>query len=284
MDDHDQTQHDSDGPPASQSAGLPGIVRKGVVLAGAEPFTFNSNVNTTWRGQVMLDDGTIVRAFIKDVGLRELANEVLAAAIGTKLGLPIPMPILAKASSDDLPAIKIPLVSSADHLVFASAAMPAGPILQMIRDTPDRLGDIMAKVTKWDGLGALYGFDTWVANVDRHRGNFLFGGADDVWLIDHGWSFTGPEWKPSDLIPSAAYPNRLADWMTPHLSHKRKSELVPQALAAPTSISGSALDRIAHANSIDVLLGGDLAALLDFLEKRAAHVPQQSTEALGLLL
>lgn len=272
-----------DNPEGAQKPVGTTFVRMGTILEGATAFSFNGNVNSTWRGQVLLDDGSIVRAFIKDLAIRELANELLAASIGLSLGLPIPIPILARAEKSDLSAECIPLDESG-YLVFASSEAPAGPILQMIRNSPDKLDQIMDRVSKWDGLGSLYGFDTWVANIDRHRGNFLFGGQDDVWLIDHGFSFTGPKWVPSDLVPSASYMNKLALWVTPYLTPSRKSQLAPEASAAAAKLDSPALGALAAANSVDVLLGSDLSAVLTFLEERAAYVSKQSTQALGLLL
>ncbi|WP_156347576.1 MULTISPECIES: HipA family kinase [unclassified Sphingomonas] len=285
MDDNDEAPTESADNSAPQDALPAAAVQYGVVLEGAEPFKFNENVNPTWRGQVLLNDGSIARAFIKDIPLRELANEVLAAAIGLRLGLPIPTPIVARAAKADLPATNIRLQDTEDHIVFASTAMPAGPVLQMIRDASDSLlPEIMSRVTKWDGLGTLYGFDTWIANIDRHRGNFLFGSADEVWLIDHGYSFTGPGWTPSDLRPEVSYTNRLADWVTPYLTQARKSELVVQAAGAPATISQPTLGGIVRANSVDRLLGNDLPALISFLRERVPYVPKQSTDALGLLI
>ena len=93
------------------------IVRLGLVLAGATPFKAD-NINDTYRGAVLLDDGERT-AIIKDLEPKELANELLGAAIGTLLGLPIPPAVLAFASADRLAASKGPILNDG-RLVFAS--------------------------------------------------------------------------------------------------------------------------------------------------------------------
>src|SRR5690606_22477174 len=88
---------------------------------------------------------------------------------------------------------------------------------------------ILQDILAWADLGHLYAFDSWIANIDRHPGNLLFGGKDEIWLIDHGHCFSGPTWEPSDLDPGAAYRNRLAEWLTCHLTpdqkHQRAAEI-----------------------------------------------------------
>jgi hypothetical protein len=179
----------------------PVFVQFGTVLAGAERFSFNNNVNAVYRGMVRCRDGSMVMAFLKDIPLRQFANELLAAVIGLRLGLPIPRPIVALVSPDVIPAIHNPLAATEDFIVFGSADAGSRPILQVLRDAGAAAAEIFERLSKWSQLGELYGFDTWIANVDRHRGNLLFGGRDEVWLIDHGHSFTGPDWTAGDLAP-----------------------------------------------------------------------------------
>jgi len=260
------------------------FVEFGAVLAGATPFKFNANINSVFRGEVLCSDGTTVRAFIKDLDIREFANELLAAAIGLELGLPIPKPIIAKASPDVMSASKIQIPESDSHLVFASAAASAPPILQVLRDAGTASPEVLARLATWPDLGRLYGFDTWIANVDRHRGNLLFGGQSDVWLIDHGQCFTGPSWRPAALNPGTAYRNRLSEWMTPSLSGSRRSEAAGAAVEVGKDISKSTLERLGQDNCAMTMLLGDFDAIVQFLIARATHVPRLSTAALGMLI
>lgn len=259
-------------------------VRYGAVLAGAVRFSFNDNINPVYRGQVQLSDGSTVLAFIKDIDLREMANEVFAALIASQLGLPVPLPIIARAEVADLPATKIPLPGTSSHVVFASAAVSALPILQLLNAGGPSPHDVLARLAKWAGLADLYAFDSWVANIDRHQGNLLFSGQDDVWLIDHGHCFTGRHWKPENLAPAHPYRNRLMEWLTPSLASVRRMELAGQAEAAIQAAAAVNLLTLASANGIHTMLGEDFSAIVAFLTARTEHIRKLSTTALGLLI
>tara|TARA_R110002051_G_scaffold57104_11_gene105907 strand:+ start:3199 stop:3708 length:510 start_codon:yes stop_codon:yes gene_type:complete len=89
------------------------------------------------------------------------------------------------------------------------------------------LEKFVPKLAVWKRLGELYAFDTWVANTDRNLGNLLYGGnasngEPEIWLIDHGRSFTGESWGPSDLVPERLYQNLLKVWASPFLTEKQK--------------------------------------------------------------
>lgn len=262
----------------------PVYVKFGRVLAGAKPFVFNGNVNSVFRGQIALTDGTTAQAFIKDIEPREFANELLAATLATRLGLPVPTPIVARVSATDVPVSRIPFIDDGDFLVFASAAIPAQPILQVLKTAGPQAAEVIKRIAKWPGLGNLYGFDSWIANVDRHRGNLLFGGQDDVWLIDHGHSFTGQHWTASDLEPAQAYINRLADWLTPALDGSRRAQVAGGAEAFARQAEQVDLARLAAANGVRTMLGEDFNAIMAFLSERTTHIRKLSTTALGLLI
>lgn len=263
----------------------PRFIALGTVLAGPERFDFNGNVNAVYRGRVLRDDGEIVSAFIKDLDARQLGNELLAAAIGLAVGLPVPPPMVALAAPDTMPASHIPLEDGSGHLVFATADVHAPPVLQLLRDAGFYAPQIIKRLSEWPELGSLYGFDSWVANTDRHRGNLLFSGDKDVWLIDHGHCFTGPAWTTSGLVPDQDYGNRLAAWLTPALNPSRKTELATPASTLPSRLNGLRVEALARANSVsETMPPEEFSAIVTFLEQRAAFVPKLSTEALGLLL
>ena len=54
-----------------------------VVLPGAIRYEAH-NVNDTWLGTVKLKDGTVLHAILKDIYDKELANELLGAALASK--------------------------------------------------------------------------------------------------------------------------------------------------------------------------------------------------------
>ncbi|NGO49757.1 HipA family kinase [Allomesorhizobium camelthorni] len=256
----------------------------GTVLHGASPFKLG-NVNDTFRGQVLCADGEARQAIIKDLSARQLANEVMAAAIGLASKLPIPMPIIARVEPGILAVSRCPLADGSGHLVFASADTHAENVQQIYCGDPGKVPLIREKLAAWNDAAGMYGFDTWIANTDRHEGNLLFSGRSEIWLIDHGHSFTGPGWEPAHFQPDAQYNNRLSHWLTPTISDDRRREIAGPAGALPARLNGVELARLGELNYVaHILARGDFEALVAFLNARVQHVPRLASEALGLLV
>jgi hypothetical protein len=255
------------------------------VLPGANKFS-EGNVNATFRGQVLLEDGQVAMAIIKDLEIRELANELLASVLGKYLGLPVPDVAIGLASAADLPVVEAPQLNDGQHLVFVSRDMGVPNLkrsIEMRLAEPAVVDMIINDLKSWDHLGALYAFDTWVANIDRHAGNLLFGGKSDVNPIDHGWCFSGPDWQPSDLHADRAYRHKLSEWMTALLTPKERRERSADAMGcanamAQVDVAAAATDsRIAN-----LLPDADVQAVAGFLRQRVASVPRHTNAALGL--
>ena len=79
----------------------------------------------------------------------------------------------------------------------------------------------------------MYGFDAWTATMDRNVGNLLLSG-DGFWLIDHAYSFTGPNWQANELNPSRAYGNSHERWLTNELPIEERGKLVEPARLLPS--------------------------------------------------
>ncbi len=259
------------------------VVQLARVLGGAVPFKAG-NINDTYRGAIW--NGSEERtAIIKDLEPRELANEVLCAALGKHLGLPVPPTYLALATADRLTTSKGPVLGGA-RLVLASVDVNQPQVAMLLQG--NSAPAILARLAEWSHVGRLYGFDALVANIDRHEGNLLFSGDREVWLIDHGHCFTGPKWSASDLIPSdRAVTSRLEQWMTPALTEERRRSAATDA--ARVELDASALDvrALALTNHLAHLLSeGDLDAVVTFVGERIAHVPRLAAENLkiGLVL
>lgn len=256
----------------------------GTVLQGASPFSVG-NVNTTFRGPVLCADGETRQAIIKDLSPRQLANEAMAAALGLASGLPVPPSIIAKAEPGVIPVSQCPLTDGSGHLVFGSADMLGSSVQQIYLGDPTTVTLIRERLAGWSEIGSLYGFDTWIANTDRHAGNLLFSGHQEIWLIDHGHSFTGPEWEPVHLRPDEQYANRLSEWLTPMMSEDQRRDLAAPASTLPGRLETVELSRLGELNHVaDLLTAGDFDALVDFLDARVRHVPRLASEALGLLV
>ncbi|MCZ0963232.1 HipA family kinase [Paracoccus benzoatiresistens] len=241
-------------------------------------------MNETYKGFVRFADGRRRHAIIKDLNQTQLANELLASVLGKALQLPVPDSYLGVVPTDVLPVSKVKLSDGSGHLVFVSADVATPNLTQQVTTHGDFVGLLLIEeLKKWLNLGALYAFDSWIANTDRHPGNLLIDGPNNIWLIDHGHAFTGPGWEPGDLDPVAAYQNKLALWLTARLSASQKSEKVNDAGVFATRIGSVAIPDALQNSLADRLLPTDHAkALKDFLMQRVQHVPRHAKEALGV--
>ena len=259
------------------------------VLAGLVSFkdTGIPNLSNTYKGRVLLEDGTVQHAIVKDLPIRELANEVLAAALGIELGLPIPRAYLASAATGVLATSAAPKQADGSSVVFASLDAQSPSISQIVAREPDRSGQFRALATLARAIasttspGGYYGFDAWTANVDRHVGNLLFAPGPLCWLIDHGRCFTGHDWKPADLQPDGQYRNRLHEWLTPLLTDPDKDKMVAESSTLAARLSSLDIGAIAAADDLLSLLGQkDFDAVVEFLSNRIQHARRLGALAL----
>lgn len=259
------------------------------VLAGAYAFKAEGlkNVTDTYRGQLLTSDRETVSAIIKDLPDRELANEVLAAALGAHLGLPIPRAFVAIADDSSLTTHHAPKIGGSSFL-FASADVCVPSVAQLVLPEPgvaDKLRLLVQELQGVPRLGDFYGFDSWLANVDRNIGNLLFGGTGQAWLIDHGRCFTGPTWQSDHLKCDAPYQNRLSEWLTPNLSRADKDRRVGEAESFAGQLSSVDVRAIGEDNEVSKMLPqGDFDALVTFLTDRVPHVRGLAARALGMVI
>jgi HipA-like protein len=258
-------------------------IQLATVLLGATVFKEN-NVNDTFRGQVFTTDGRTRQAIIKDLGLVELCNELVAHCLARKVDLPIPDCYLGLVRPGILDVKKAPTTTDASRLVFVSVDVKV-PNVTFRWKGADAAGQkaLLAEITKWGDLGHLYAYDSWVANVDRHAGNLLFGGNSEFWLIDHGHCFTGPDWQVDQLDPDTEYRNRLSEWMTKYLTLDQKRQRATEVRIFGSDIQGfDATETSINSRISDLLPLQKVNALKGFLEKRTATVPVQASKALGV--
>ncbi len=267
-------------PQGQDNALLQPVVKLGQVLAGAVPFKVENNVTDTYRGLILTDAGERT-AIIKDLPPKELANEVLGAAIALGVGLPVPPPYLAWAHPDRLVTSKGPILGDG-RLVYASVDVAQPQVAFLYKNGGG--ARVLARLAQWTELGKLYGFDALVANIDRHAGNVLFSGDREVWVIDHGWCFTGPNWGPADLTPpDKAVLSKLNGWLTPALDDRQRTVIASDAAKIESDAARFDLRLLALTNHVATLLNeGDLDAVLTFLNGRCPHVPRLAANTLGL--
>jgi hypothetical protein len=257
------------------------IVELATVLPGAVPFK-EGNVSDTYRGQVLRHDLSTAHAVLKDVPPKELANELVSFVLARRLSLPIPDMLLAQAGAASLPVMKGPATRDGRRLVLASVDVNVPSVtFRYTNDVPGR-ARLLGAITAWSSLGRLYGFDAWIANVDRHAGNLLFGSGAEAWLIDHGHAFTGPAWIGSGLDSSAAYRHRLAEWLTNYLTVDGREMRARQAAALEADLKLIDINSAISAAHADRLLPpDDVTALRNFLTGRVREVAQLASAALG---
>lgn len=251
------------------------------VLPGAVPFK-EGNINDTYRALIELSDGSTIGAIVKDLEAKELANELFAAVLADALDLPVPRAFLAAVDPGDLAVTKGPANTDGDRLVFASADVAVPNVFVRYSADPSSIDALLGGLTAWPNLGRLYGFDSWIANVDRHAGNLLFGSGGEAWLIDHGWSFTGrPNWTVAELDAKAEYQHRLTEWLTDRLTQGGKEMRAKQAAGLESDLPAlDLLDAINASMATTLLSTADVAAVVKFLRDRISQVAYYSNKAL----
>ncbi|WP_264805785.1 HipA family kinase, partial [Acetobacter estunensis] len=217
-------------------------------------------------------------AILKDLDATQLFNELLSFLVAREIGLPVPDGFLAIVEKGSIKTKYAPLTPDGFPVVFASADVKQPNLYSFITMGNGRIEDTLLKfminsLKKWEFLGALYGFDTWTANIDRHCGNLLFDGEKNFWLIDHGHSFSGPDWPCHTLSANGCYENRLSEWMTPHLCDTDRNKQVADSdnFFGPIScdVFCHAVDKI---SSFGLLPENCVASLREFLKDRKRYV------------
>lgn len=253
-------------------------------MLGAKRFGENENVSLTYRGQVRTEDGFTKHAIIKDLPLLELCNELLAYTLAVSLNLPTPECHLGLVNGGALHTKEAPTTTDGCNLVFISIDVKTPNLTTQIKNTNNAgKKQIVSHLTKWKSLSHVYAFDTWVANIDRHAGNLLFGGKDEIWIIDHGYCFTGPNWASLSIDPNKPYRNRMSEWLTKLLSDNERVEKAKEVPSFVQLLENFDAAEIFNSSYINKLLPIELVEVLkDFLQKRVSKVSPYTTQALGV--
>jgi hypothetical protein len=258
-------------------------IQLATVLVGAERFK-EHNINDTFRGQVLTSDGKVRQAIIKDLNIVQLCNELVAHCLAREVGLPIPDGYLGLVRPGVLEVSKSPTTSNGSRLVFVSVDVKVPNVTYRWQgsDASGRRA-LLGQIIEWGDLGHLYAYDTWIANVDRHAGNLLFGGDSEFWLIDHGHCFTGPDWQAGQLNPDNEYRNRLSEWLTGCLTFDQKKKRASEVRKFGAEIIDfDATETSENSRIADLLPVQQVDDLKQFLEKRTARVPLDASKALGV--
>lgn len=237
-------------------------------------------VNETHLGFVDLPNGRY-RAYIKVLVGRQLVNELFATTLGRALGLAIPQGCLVRARPSDLPESPLLAVQSAEVLLFASLETAVPDLKRRMKaEGPTAIASLF---THWLDWTSCMTFDEWIANIDRHPGNILFGGPGEIWLIDHSHCFTGPQWNPPDLVANGAWRNQIAENRIPTLTLPERMEArrrVAGMIPKLSSLDCSSVLAASHAG--DLLPPAEAAALQSFVSSRVSHLSDILSKRLGI--
>lgn len=248
----------------------------GATLLGAE----NKGVNETFVGSIDTVSGRY-RAYIKVLGGRQLVNELLSSTVGRAVGLPIPQGYLLKVFPSDLPDSVVLKKQNGEVLAFGTRDVGQPSLKRRIKKDGNSVLSVLFRDWKeWDEAVI---FDDWIANVDRNPGNLLIGSPGEVWLIDHGHSFTGPEWKEADLIPDKIFPNKLGDLHFSTLTLPERMGVREKAGNLSLNFGLVDPDAALSASITDKLLSvSELKAIKDFLRLRVAKLIDIVSSRLGI--
>ena len=249
------------------------------LLNGAKPFKAG-NVNATYRAQVVTSDKLIRSVILKDLDKRQLALELVVAALGKLLGFPIPNAFLV--ISDKTLATSIgPTIATGERLMFASEDTQSPPLAQIFKSTDPAKIETLKKLASWPNICSLFSLDTWVANIDRHSGNLLIG-SGGVWYIDHGHCFGGPRTPLGTLDSTHQYPQKITKEIAAVMDDKQKKLVVSHCSEFPKSSSGVDAKLLLNMSTVQAILGSvEFGYVITFLEKRRGFVPKLGASLVG---
>lgn len=238
-------------------------------------------INETWRGRVHLLDGSTVPAYVKLLDPRQLTNELLGAELARAVGFQVPETYLVRIDKSQHMAMFAQLNITADQVVaFGCRDVGVKSLARRYRDEGTAFAHwFVQHCSRWKRLVS---FDGWVANIDRHLGNALVGGPDELWLIDHGHCFTGPAWTEQKLLPAAVVVNRLVSELSPLMTDDIRDSIADEASDAQRVFALVHVEGILQDSNAEAFLTPtERQALVGFIEQRKARVLEFVYAALG---
>ena len=259
------------------------MVSMGLLAPGAIPLTASKGkgINETWRGRVHLLDGSTVLAYIKLLDHKQLTNELLGAELARAVGFQVPEIYLVRVDRSHHAEIFHKLGITEEQVV-AFGCRDVGRDSLARRYSDGGLAFLKWFVFSCKPWKRLVSFDAWVGNIDRHFGNALIGGPDDIWLIDHGHCFTGPTWTEAQLLSSAPLTNRLINDLNPYLTDDLRNQLALEAADAQKLFDVVHVEGVLQDSQVGPFLSiTERLALSSFVEQRKERVLELVNAALG---
>lgn len=254
----------------------------GYLLAGGARLNgIESGFFETYKGIVETQTGKI-KAYVKFLHPKAVANEIICTAVGQAAGLPIPNGFIVKASRSDYPESEYlrnlgqpeAIVYASEDVRGASLARQCGPDDEVAYDV------LLANWKRWEEAML---FDEWVANTDRHPGNLIIKSANDVWLIDHSHAFIGANWHRNDLKSASRTKNLIAKHANRTLSSEKRQRLLANIQAITGRYQGVNIPSlIEESRAYRFLDDADGCAVREFLVERVKSLAALIANHVGM--
>ena len=257
-------------------------IQTAMLAAGRHPRNSAVSANETIVGQIYTVSEKSIKAVVKSLTPRQIANELIASTILEKLGLPTPRSFLVFAEVDENFGAQAPIHENGMYMYFASEWKPYKCLIDWAGGNDSAVFTIINGYVDW---GKIVGFDEWIAYGDRHFRNFLYDGTT-LYVFDHDLCLSGDCWTPAGLDPERLYPCHKRTTQT-HLQMPETKRLAAATLAGVIEAAARSIDLEAVlAESLASEVGNDipqdLPAARNFLEQRIPHIARLCALRLGV--
>ena len=257
-------------------------INSGYLLPGAELLRDReSGFFETYKGVVETETGK-VKAYVKLLHNKALAGELVCTVLGQAAKLPVPNGYLIEVHQEDYPdSLFLKSQRLESTVAFGSEELMAPNLARRFMDDDKGAFDFLLE--SWIGWQEAMLFDEWIANADRHPGNFIVNGPNDVWLIDHSHAFRGPSWGVYDLNPGVYTENLIARHAERRMSLPERHKLLTKLTkvgADYEQLTVSAL--VDESRAVHFLSEADMEALRKFLTKRVRQLPKLISKRVGI--
>ncbi|WP_028627687.1 HipA family kinase [Metapseudomonas resinovorans] len=215
--------------------------------------------NPLFYGLVRFPGGHQHHAYVKLLPPKQMYAEVLSAALGQHLGLPVPYTSVVIARGADVG------LNVAQVVCLASVDTGARPISRIVR--PD---DVNGLLNKWAHAKTAIVFDELIANADRNLRNLLLGSDGKLWLIDHEEALGEPLSSPHRTICNHLLEKLLTD--VHEFERRRSAQLINEKALAlnDCDFSEQAMRSLPGPCRVPASF---VTEVVEFLQARVHHMP-----------
>ncbi len=205
-------------------------------------------------------------------GPKVLVNELVSVFLALNLLLPCPKATLVNVSPEFIEANQAVLSTFSPGLHFGSEYH--GSDESKVTSTFD--SQTIKQAHNFNELADIMAFDVWTANTDRTLSN-LISYENQILMIDHGHSFTGPDWTAPSLRASV---NNSYGWQQPlkeFVNRDLLNEQIKRIKSLDPAIIQAAIDEEPDEWG---LTSDDKNSLLEFLIHRQTAIEELLAKAI----